>query len=345
MVAEHGEGWRFCVAPMLDITDDACRFVHRKLSRRARLYTEMVTTGALLHGDAVKLLYYDASEHPIALQLGGSDSRELALCAKMGEKAGYDEINLNCGCPSERVQKGAFGACLMKEANLVADCVKAMQDAVSVDVTVKHRTGVDDFDSFAFVEDFVGRLFEAGVRTFIVHSRKAWLQGLSPEENRTIPPLNRECVFALKKAFPEATIVLNGAIEDAYESLDFIHQGVDGVMLGRAVTKNPWLLTAVDEVIFKDAASSSITRAEVLAEVQTHVKNLYADDLRLIKAYARAVMGIKTGLAGARVFRRFLSDPANFKRFGADIFMKAYEASEVTDFRNTVEDENISLCH
>lgn len=204
-------GWKFCVAPMLDLTDRHCRYFHRLLTKKARLYTEMVTTGALIHGDKARHLDFSEAEHPVALQLGGSDPQELAVCAKLGEDWGYDEINLNCGCPSERVQKGSFGACLMKEPDLVADCIKAMQDAVSLPITVKHRIGIDADESYETVHSFVEKLYSVGVRVFIVHTRNAWLKGLSPKENREVPPLRREIAFRLKEDFPEAVIVINGA--------------------------------------------------------------------------------------------------------------------------------------
>jgi tRNA-dihydrouridine synthase A len=204
--AASASAWRLCVAPMIDWTDRHCRYFHRLLSRHARLYTEMVTTGALLHGDVARHLRFDASEHPLALQLGGSEPADLAACAKLGEQWGYDEINLNCGCPSERVQRGAFGACLMAEPNLVADCVRAMRDALQnperVPVTVKHRVGIDRIERYDFVRDFVGTVAEAGCTTFIVHARNAWLQGLSPKENREIPPLRYDFVRRLKQDFP-----------------------------------------------------------------------------------------------------------------------------------------------
>jgi tRNA-dihydrouridine synthase A len=209
--------WRLTVAPMLDWSDRHCRYMHRLITRHTRLYTEMVTTGALLHGDQHRHLDFNPEEHPVALQLGGSEPADLAACARLAERWGYDEVNLNCGCPSERVQKGAFGACLMNEPQLVADGVKAMRDAVSIPVTVKHRIGVDRTESYAFVRDFVGTLKEAGCEVFIVHARNAWLQGLSPKENREIPPLRYEFAAQLKRDFPAATIVLNGGIKTADE--------------------------------------------------------------------------------------------------------------------------------
>ncbi len=229
----------------MDWTDRHCRYFHRLLSRKALLYTEMVTTGALIHGDVARHLRLNDEEHPVALQLGGSEPADLARCAKLGEDWGYDEINLNCGCPSERVQRGSFGACLMAEPRLVADCVKAMLDAVSVPVTVKHRIGIDKSEDYGFVRDFVGQVGDAGCRVFIVHARNAWLKGLSPKANRELPPLHYETVYRLKADFPQLTLVVNGGIQ-SLEAMDQQLQQVDGVMLGREVYHKPWMLTEWD---------------------------------------------------------------------------------------------------
>jgi tRNA-dihydrouridine synthase A len=228
---------RLSVAPMLDWTDKHCRYFHRLLTQHALLYTEMVTTGALLHGDVPRHLRFNTEEHAVALQLGGSDTADLAACAKLGQDWGYDEINLNCGCPSERVQRGAFGACLMNEASLVADCVKAMLDVVDVPVTVKHRIGVDRVESYDFVRDFVGTLSEAGCQVFIVHARNAWLKGLSPKENREVPPLRYDLVHRLKQDFSQLTICLNGGVTTSAQVAEQLQQ-VDGVMLGREAYHN-----------------------------------------------------------------------------------------------------------
>ena len=227
---------------MMDWTDRHCRYFHRLLTRHALLYTEMVTTGALRHGDVLRHLRFNAEEHPVALQLGGSEPEDLAHAAKLGEQWGYDEINLNCGCPSERVQRGAFGACLMNEPQTVADGVKAMRDAVSIPVTVKHRIGVDRVESYDFVRDFVGQVAQAGCQVFIVHARNAWLQGLSPKENREIPPLRYELVYRLKQDFPDLTIVINGGVTDNDQIATHLNS-VDGVMLGRESYYRPWLMT------------------------------------------------------------------------------------------------------
>src|SRR5690606_28699138 len=234
--------WRVCVAPMIDVTDRHCRYFHRLLHPRARLYTEMLSTGAVLHGNAARHLAFDEAEHPVALQLGGSEPGDLARAARIGAEAGYDEINLNCGCPSDRVQRGAFGACLMASPSLVADCVRAMQDAVSVPVTVKHRLGLDYEDSYAFVRDFVGTLHEAGCRVFIVHARNAVLKGLSPQGNREIPPLRYGRAAQLKRDFPDSVFVLSGGIATV-EQARCHPEPFDGVMLGRAAWHDPAVLT------------------------------------------------------------------------------------------------------
>src|SRR6267143_816595 len=248
--------WRLCVAPMMDWTDRHCRYFHRVLSRHARLYTEMVATGALIHGDAGRHLDFDRSENPVALQLGGSEPAELAHCARLGERWGYSEINLNCGCPSERVQQGAFGACLMAEPATVADCVKAMRDAVSIDVTVKHRIGIDRRDDYAFVRDFVGAVRAADCSTFIVHARSAWLSGLSPKENREVPPLRYETVRRLKGDFPDCTFVLNGGMNAAGPMLGLLH-GQRGARAWRRLLSDPAFLQQYGRDSLRAAACAS----------------------------------------------------------------------------------------
>ena len=235
------DNWRLSVAPMLDLTDKHCRHLHRLLTKKARLYTEMVTTGALLLGDVRRHLRHDEDERPLALQLGGSEPRALAACARLGREWGYDEINLNCGCPSPRVQRGAFGAALMLDAPLVAECLRAMQDATSLPVTVKHRIGIAGRDDYAFVRDFVGTVADAGCRTFIVHARSAWLQGLSPKENRDVPPLRYDVAYQLKRDFPHLVIAVNGGIS-SNDAIAAHLQHVDGAMLGRAAYYQPLLL-------------------------------------------------------------------------------------------------------
>lgn len=300
-------GWRFCVAPMLDWTDRHCRYFHRVLSRHARLYTEMVTTGALLHGDVPRHLDFSEHEHPVALQLGGSEPDDLAACARLAQRYGYDEVNLNCGCPSERVQRGSFGACLMREPALVRDCVAAMVDVVSIPVTVKHRIGIDRGEDYAFVRDFVGTVAQGGARVFIVHARNAWLKGLSPKENREVPPLRYEVSHALKRDFPDLVFVLNGGIEtlaQARAHLDAVH----GVMLGRAAYQEPWLLAGVDAELFGDAPRL-VDRHDVLAPMVHYAAEHVARGGR-VRDVARHMLGLFNGLPGARHWRRMLSDPA-----------------------------------
>lgn len=297
--------WRFCVAPMLDLTDRHCRYFHRQLSNRARLYTEMLTTGALLHGGAERHLRFDPSESPVALQIGGSEPDELARVARLGESYGYDEINLNCGCPSERVQRGAFGACLMAEPRLVADCIRAMLDAVSLPVTVKHRIGLDRDEDYGFVRDFVGTLSDAGCEAFIVHARNAWLKGLSPKDNREVPPLRYETVVRLKRDFPQSIFVLNGGLASLDEAQQ--HLGaVDGVMLGRAAYHDPFLLAAVDEKLFDAAAGPS--RSEVVARMSAYLVRESGRGTSP-RHVVRHMLGLYQGVRGARQWRRFLSDP------------------------------------
>lgn len=300
------ERWRLSVAPMLDWTDRHCRYFHRLLSKNALLYTEMVTTGALLHGDVARHLRFNAEEHPVALQLGGSEPADLAQCARLGEQWGYDEINLNCGCPSERVQRGAFGACLMAEPQLVADCVKAMVDVVSVPVTVKHRIGIDRVESYGFVRDFVGTVAEAGCSVFIVHARNAWLQGLSPKENRDIPPLRYELVHQLKREFPQLTIVVNGGIHSDAQVAEQLQQ-LDGVMIGREAYHNPWWLASWDERYF-DGAPCALTREEVEERMVAYMLRAHAEDGAPWYAIARHMLGLRHGLPGARRWRQVWSD-------------------------------------
>jgi tRNA-dihydrouridine synthase A len=304
---------------MMDWTDRHCRFFHRTLSRHARLYTEMVTTGALLHGDVPRHLDFDATEHPVALQIGGSDFAELAHCARLAQCWGYDEINLNCGCPSERVRRGSFGACLMAEPAMVADCIKAMRDAVTIPVTVKHRIGLDRSESFSFVRDFVGALSEAGCDVFIVHARNAWLKGLSPRENREVPPLRYETVHRLKRDFPAATIVLNGGLRlnDAPSHL----AQVDGVMLGRIAYHWPYELARVDSLLF-DPAAPVPARAYVVQLMSVYLARMAAQGVRP-RAIVTHMLGLYQGQAGARAWRRMLSDPAFLEREGVDALMAA----------------------
>ena len=291
---------------MMDWTDRHCRYFHRLLSRHVLLYTEMVTTGALVHGDVPRHLDFNAEEHPVALQLGGSDPADLAHSARLGQQWGYQEINLNCGCPSERVQRGAFGACLMSEPKLVADCVKAMVDVVDVPVTVKHRIGIDKIESYEFVRDFVGTVSEAGCQVFIVHARNAWLQGLSPKENREIPPLRYELVHQLKKEFPHLTIAINGGFTtntQVLEQLDVL----DGVMLGREAYHNPWLLASWDAELY-GAQPQALSREDVEARMCDYMVREAAARGTPWSNIARHMLGLRNGLPGARRWRQVWSD-------------------------------------
>jgi tRNA-dihydrouridine synthase A len=311
---------RVSVAPMMDWTDRHCRYFHRLISRHTWLYTEMVTTGALLHGDVARHLAFTEEEAPVALQLGGSEPEDLARAAKLGERWGYDEINLNCGCPSERVQRGAFGACLMKEPQLVADGVRAMRDAVSIPVTVKHRIGVDDVEDYAFVRDFVGTVAEAGCDVFVVHARNAILKGLSPKENREIPPLKYDYAYRLKRDFPGLEIIINGGIKTLDEVGEHLRH-VDGVMLGREAYHNPFLLADVD-ARFYGAHGPAKTRDEVEAGLIAYC----ADELArgtYLGAITRHALGLYRGVAGARGWRRVLSDSKRLTMADLSIFEEA----------------------
>ena len=294
------------VAPMMDWTDRHCRYFHRLLSRHALLYTEMMTTGALIHGDVPRHLDFNGEEHPVALQLGGSDAGELAHCARLGEKWGYDEINLNCGCPSERVQRGSFGACLMAEPSLVADCVKAMADAVQVPVTVKHRIGIDQGESYEFVRDFVGAVSESGCKVFLVHARNAWLKGLSPKENREIPPLRHDVVHRLKRDFPHLTFAVNGGITTDGQAAEQL-KWVDGVMIGREAYHNPWWLAQWDARFFAEPDAVR-TRESVEEQMTRYMAREAAAHGTPWSAIARHMLGLRNGLPGARRWRQVWSD-------------------------------------
>ncbi len=318
---------RLSVAPMMDWTDRHCRMFHRHITRHTWLYTEMVTTGALLHGDVPRHLDFNQEEHPVALQLGGSEPGDLAQCAKLGEQWGYDEINLNCGCPSERVQKGAFGACLMGEPALVADCVKAMRDAVSIDVTVKHRIGIDDVESYDFMRDFVGAVADAGCTTFIVHARNAILKGLSPKENREIPPLQYERAYQLKRDFHQLEIIINGGIKTLAE-IDGHLSHVDGVMIGREAYHNPYSMATFDARFYGDDAPIK-SRAAILEAMLPYIDaqltrhgNGAAGGLKL-NSITRHMLGLMTGMPGARLFRQSLSDSKKLASGNSDLLMYA----------------------
>jgi tRNA-dihydrouridine synthase A len=310
---------------MMDCTDRHCRYFLRLVSPRARLYTEMITTGALQFGNVPRHLDFDPAEHPVALQLGGSDPYALAHCARLGEAWGYDEINLNVGCPSERVQTGAFGACLMAEPALVADCVRAMRDAVALPVTVKHRIGIDAVDDYAFVRDFVGTVAEAGASVFLVHARNAILHGLSPKQNREIPPLKYDYVRRLKRDYPGLTIVMNGGLAD-HEAIAAELAHVDGVMLGRAAYHTPYLLAEAEEYAF-DVPAPERTRAEIVEALVPYARDQVRRGVRL-RAIARHSLGLYHGASGARAWRRILSDATRLEAGDPDLFLLALREVE-----------------
>jgi tRNA-dihydrouridine synthase A len=296
---------KFSVAPMMDWTDSPCRVLHRCLTRNALLYTEMVTADAVLHGDRMRLLGFDAFEHPLALQLGGSDPVKLAQAAKIAADFGYDEVNLNVGCPSDRVQSGRFGACLMREPEVVADCVAAMRAAVSLPITVKCRIGVDDQDPEQSLRTMIDICAAAGVDVFAVHARKAWLEGLSPKENRDVPPLDYDLVYRVKRERPNLTILINGGIETLEQAEEHLRH-VDGVMLGRAAYQNPILLAQVDARFFGDAPVNLESAVDAYAD---HIERQLAQGARL-HTLIKPMLGLYNGRPGARLFRRHLSENA-----------------------------------
>ncbi|MSP97793.1 MAG: tRNA dihydrouridine(20/20a) synthase DusA [Betaproteobacteria bacterium] len=304
---------RLCVAPMMDWTDRHCRYFLRQISSSAFLYTEMITTGALLFGDVERHLAFNEEEHPVAAQLGGSEPNALAKCAKLVEQYGYDEVNLNIGCPSERVQRGAFGACLMAEPELVADCVRAMREAVKIPVTVKHRLGINDIESYDFVSDFVDKVSQAGCRTFFAHARNAVLKGLSPKENREVPPLKYDYVYRLKKDFPLLEIVINGGISSSL-SIENLLQQVDGVMLGRAAYHDPWLLADEDK-----------TRPHVVRTMHS-----YASRQPSLRHVVLHMLGLYHGHRRARLWRRMLSDSGRLSLNDPALLLEALDAVEST---------------
>jgi tRNA-dihydrouridine synthase A len=310
-VEKTAHSHRLCVAPMMDWTDRHCRYFLRQVSSSAFLYTEMITTGALLHGDVERHLAFNTEEHPVAAQLGGSEPADLAKCAKLVEQYGYDEVNLNIGCPSERVQRGAFGACLMAEPELVADCVRAMQGAVKIPVTVKHRLGLNKVDDFSFVEKFVRLVSEAGCRTFIAHARNAVLKGLSPKENREVPPLKYDWVYRLKREFPGLEFVLNGGI-----AKNIPDPNVDGIMLGRAAYHDSWVL-----------ADAGRTRPEIVKAMHS-----YASKQSSLRHVTRHMLGLYHGHKRARLWRRMLSDPARLSQNDPALLLEAMEAVESNKF-------------
>ena len=316
----HHNVHRFCIAPMMEWTDRHCRFFHRLLTRRARIYTEMITTAAVIHGDRARLLGFDPAEHPVALQLGGSEPEEVAQCAKIAADIGYDEVNLNVGCPSDRVQQGRFGACLMAEPRLVAECVAAMKASVKIPVTVKCRIGIDDRDSEEDLNEFTRVVQTAGVDALIVHARKAWLSGLSPRENREIPPLDYERVYRLKTAHPRLAIVLNGGVTDLAQSTSHLAR-VDGVMMGRTAYQEPWGLIDVDPFLFGLPARFLSPQAVAQALIP-YIERELARGTRL-NAITRHVLGLFRGMPGTRAFRRHLATEAIKPRAGIETLRAA----------------------
>jgi len=304
---------KFCVAPMLDWTDRHCRFFHRLISQHAVLYTEMVTTGALIHGDHHRFLQFDAAENPLAFQLGGSNSHDLAICAKMIEDYDYAEVNLNVGCPSDRVQNGRFGACLMADPELVAECVAAMSSAVAIPVTVKSRIGIDERDSYPELAHFIATIADAGCGTFIVHARKAWLSGLSPKQNREVPPLRYDLVYQLKKDFPQLEIIINGGITSLDQAEEMLKQ-VDGIMMGREAYHNPYILADVDRRFF-GAVSDPLARPAIVALLIPYIQEQLKTEVRL-NSVSRHILGLFHGEPGARGWRRYISE--NVSKSGAD---------------------------
>ena len=294
------------VAPMMDWTDRHCRYFHRLLAPSALLYTEMVTTGAIIHGDADRFLAYNPEEQPVALQLGGSDPEDLAACARIAQQRGYDEINLNVGCPSDRVQRGRFGACLMLEPELVRDCMSAMRDAVDIPVTIKTRLGVDDRYSYQYMSDFVGRVAESGCTVFIMHARKALLAGLSPKQNRDVPPLHYDWVYRLKQESPDLQVVINGGI-DSFDSVKNHLEHVDGVMLGRAAYHTPWLLAECQQQLFDQQNIKK--REDIIESMNLYLERQVGKGVA-VKHISRHLLGLFQGLPGAKAWRRFLSENA-----------------------------------
>lgn len=311
---------RLSVAPMLDWTDRHCRYFHRLLSSQTLLYTEMVTTGAIIHGKGDFLAYHEA-EHPVALQLGGSNPADLATCAKLAAERGYDEVNLNVGCPSDRVQNGRFGACLMAEPDLVAECVAAMREVVDIPVTVKTRIGIDDQDSYEFLTKFVSTVSEkGGVDQFTIHARKAWLSGLSPKENREIPPLDYPRAYQIKKDFPHLNVAVNGGVKTLEESLEHL-QHLDGVMIGREAYQNPYILAQVDKLIF-GLDTPVKKRKQVVEEMYPYIERQLSNGSYL-GHISRHMIGLFQAMPGARQWRRYISENAHKKGAGIEVLETA----------------------
>ena len=311
----------FCIAPMMDCSDRHSRFFLRLFSKNILLYTEMVTTSAIINGDRDYLLGFSDEEHPIGVQLGGSDPEQLYRVAKICTDYGYDEINLNCGCPSDRVQSGSFGACLMADPELVSECVQALKSGSHLPVTVKHRTGIDQQDDYELFREFVAIQVEAGVDALIVHARNAWLNGLSPKQNRNIPPLKYDWVYRLKQDFADTEIIINGGIKTLEQSLDHL-QRVDGVMLGREPYQNPYILHNIDQVIFADSRSQLKSRHTLLQEIYPYIEQHLAEGMSLTKM-VRHIIGLYHGEPNARQWRRYLSENAYRKSAGMQTLFEA----------------------
>jgi tRNA-dihydrouridine synthase A len=313
------------IAPMMDWTDRHCRFFLRLLSPHAYLYTEMITTGAIIHGDRERFLRFSEQEHPVALQLGGSDAKDLAVCAKLGEEYGYDEINLNCGCPSDRVQSGRFGACLMKEPDRVADCVAAMVDAVKIPVTVKCRIGVDEQDSFEFLDAFVGKSADAGCTTFILHARKAWLKGLSPKENREIPVLDYARVKDVKEKYPHLRIILNGGLTDTAQIEEQL-EILDGVMIGREAYQNPYFLADIERRIFDN--HTILSREEIVRAMVPYAREQFEQHGTPIKSITRHMLGLYHGQRGTKAWKQTLSTLPYMEGADESVLLAALEKAQ-----------------
>ena len=320
-MADYSTISKVSIAPMMDWTDRHCSYFMRLLSQGARLYTEMVTAAAIRHGDAAKLLRFDPSEHPVALQIGGSDPTLMAAAARQGAARGYDEININVGCPSDRVQSGSFGACLMARPDGVAACVAAMRSVTDVPVSVKTRIGIDDQDSYEFLADFVGIVADSGCETFVVHARKAILDGLSPKENRTIPPLDHERVYRLKRDFPQLLIVLNGGISTVEQAQQHL-QEVDGIMIGRQAYHQPWFLTEIDSALGDSGRTRQADRHAVAERMLPYIERELSEGTPL-KHITRHMLGLFAGVPGARAWRRYLSENAHTPGAGAEVVRAA----------------------
>ncbi|MGH1404402.1 MAG: tRNA dihydrouridine(20/20a) synthase DusA [Alphaproteobacteria bacterium] len=311
------------IAPMMDWTDRHCRYFHRLLSPHAMLYTEMVTTGALLHGDAERFLRHDSAEYPLALQLGGSNPEDLGTCAKMGEDTGYDEINLNCGCPSDRVQKGKIGAILMEDPELVAQCISEMNKAVKIPVTVKCRIGIDEQDSFEFLDHFISTIQKAGCQTFIIHARKAWLQGLSPKENRTVPPIDYERAYAIKEKYQSLNISINGDIKTQEQVQQHLTR-FDSAMIGREAYQNPYILSRLEETVFQN--QNILSRKDAALAMIPYIEQQMKDYATPVKSITRHMTGLFQGIKGAKKWRQLLSTLPHNENANANVIKVALEA-------------------